>query len=240
MEGASAAGASNAARDRPKPAGVCIAAHAATPVRPCPARVVQRAAPGAGLGDGWGVGGGGAGASGREVGPSCWSPSPRVLPVGVARCAVGVAVPPWCRTLPARRRPAAGGAGARGAIRAQQAGSPSRGWWSRAGSPLAVCCRAGWEAVVVRPGVGAAVAGMGGDRSRGRSVAHACRQGTGRARSPAPPPRPARRAPPRALCAPGGQVCLGSLPRAQFPTHTAARRFIRRAAAASRWAAPRA
>ena len=74
---------------------------------------------------------------------------------------------------------------------------------------------------------------------RGRSVARACRRSAGRARSPAIPPRHAGRAPPRALCAPGGQVCLGSLPRAQSPTHTAVRRFARRAAAASRWASPR-
>jgi hypothetical protein len=239
MEGASAAGASNAARDRPKPAGICIAAHAATPVRPCPARVVQRAAPGAGLGDGWGVGGGGAGAPGREVGPSCQSPSPRAPPVGVTRCAVGVAVPPWCRTLPARRRPAAGGAGARGAIRVQQAGSPSGGWWSRRrlttgrSLPYWVEGRGGLPGGRCR----------GGGHGRGIGLAsvrrHACRQSAGRARSPASPPRHARRAPPRAPCAPAAKCVWGSLPRAQSPTHIAVRRLARRAAAAPRWASPR-
>ena len=192
---------------------------------------------------GWAMGGGsvggGAGAPGREVGPSCQSPSPRAPPVGVTRCAVGVAVPPWCRTLPARRRPAAGGAGARGAIRVQQAGSPSGGWWSRRrlttgrSLPYWVEGRGGLPGGRCR----------GGGHGRGIGLAsvrrHACRQSAGRARSPASPPRYARRAPPRAPCAPAAKCVWGSLPRAQSPTHIAVRRLARRAAAAPRWASPR-
>ena len=192
---------------------------------------------------GWAMGGGrwggGAGPSGRGTGSSYRGPVPPVsCPSGWPAVAIGVAVPPWRRTRSARRRFTAAGAGACGAILVQQAGSPSCGggrgpshhwpcvavpgggpWWSARGSVPR------WWA---RARIGLYL-----------SVARAYRRSAGRARSPAIPPRHAWRAPPRVPCAPGGQVCLGSLPRAQSPTHTAVRRFARRAAAASRWASPR-
>ena len=209
--------------------------HARLPLS-CEGRVEGR--PGCGAGRWVGCGGGGelvrrAGKLVRRTG----GPSPRVLPVVVARrrhlasaCHRGAVrtqlvggSPPWVRVVWCH--PCAAG---RIAIVWLVVEWPSRHW------PCVAVPggRQWWPARGSVP-----MAGMGGDR-RGRTVARACRQSAGRARSPAIPPRHAGRAPPRALCAPGGQVCLGSLPRAQSPTHTAVRRFARRAAAAPRRASP--
>jgi len=155
---------------------------------------------------GWAMGGGrwggGAGPPGRGTGSSYRGPvTPCPARRGGPPPSFGVGVPPWCRTHPARRRPAAVGAGRVVPSVCSRQDRHRVAGGRVAFSPLAVRCRAGWKAVVACPGVGAAVAGMGGDR-RGRSVARACRRSAGRARSPAIPPRHAWRASPRALCAP--------------------------------------
>jgi hypothetical protein len=161
--------------------------------------------------------------------------SPSVWPAA----AVGVAVPPWRCAHSARRRPPVAGAGrAVPSVCSRQDRHRAVGGRG-AVSPLAVLCRTGWKAEVACPGGGAAGAGMGGGSVLRSVRRHACRQSAGRARSPASPPRYARRAPPRAPCAPAAKCVWGSLPRAQSPTHTAGRRLARRAAAAPRWASPR-
>jgi hypothetical protein len=193
---------------------------------------------------GWAMGGGavggGAGPPGRIAGPLGRARPNRVLPVGVARrrrwrrraavalCALGSSAAP--------RR----GCGACGAIRVQHAGSPSGGWWlrrrlttgrslpywveGRGGLPGGRC-RGGGHG----QGIGLAVGPSPCVSPKCRPCALSCQPAAlcegGRRRA-----RPARRRP---------SVFGGSLPRAQSPTHTAVRRFARRAAAAPRWASPR-
>jgi hypothetical protein len=197
------AGAGDSPRGRAEPGpGV-----ASPPMPPRPSAPVLRGSRrGPPRARGWAMGGGrwggGAGPSGRETGSSYRGPVPP-CPArrGGPPPSFGVGVPPWCRTHPARRRPAAVGAGRVVPSVCSRQDRHRVAGGRVAFSPLAVRCRAGWKAVVACPGVGAAVAGMGGDR-RGRSVARACRRSAGRARSPAIPPRHAGRASPRALCAP--------------------------------------
>ena len=147
------------------------------------------------------------------------------------RAAVAPCAP--CSSAACRR-----GCGSCGAIRVQQAGSPSCGWWSRGrlATGRALPCRV--------EGSGGLPGGRcrGGGHGRGptRSVRRPCVSPKCRPCAischPAAPCGAGVAA--RALRA-GGQVCLGSLPRAQFPFHAAVRRSARRAAAASRRASPR-
>jgi hypothetical protein len=145
------------------------------------------------------------------------------------------AVVPYAPSSSAARRR---GCGSCGTIRVQQAGSPSCGWWSSGllATGRALPCRV--------EGSGGLPGGRcrGGGHGRGptRSVRRPCVSPKCRPCAischPAAPCGAGVAA--RALRA-GGQVCLGSLPRAQFPSHTAVRRSARRAAAASRRASPR-
>ena len=239
MEGAWA-GAGDSPRGRAEPGpGV-----ASPPMPPRPSAPVLRGSRrGPPRVRGWAMGGGrwggGAGPPGRGTGSSYRGPvTPCPARRGGPPPPFGVAVPPWCRTHPARRRPAAVGAGRVVPSVCSRQDRHRVAGGRVAFSPLAVRCRAGWKAVVACPGVGAAVAGMGGDRTRSvrrPRVSPKCRP-CAISCHPAAPCGAGAAA--RALRA-GGQVCLGSLPRAQSPTHTAVRRFARRAAAASRWASPR-
>jgi len=187
-----------------------------TPVCPCPGWV----AGGPPRVRGWAMGGGAGGwvlvlwaeAHHPASSPSWW-------PVAVA----GVVVPSWCRAQPARQRPDAAGAGACGAIRAQHAGSPSRGCRPSSAQPWPGDAAPGagqwWPARGSGPRWWAG-RGIG----RGRFVARTRRQGPA-VRALLSPARVVRGGRRRVCSAHAVAQCVwGSLPRAQSPPHTAARR----------------